>query len=337
MQQDTLNHAVPTVAVTGGDTIPAVAEQPLPEKAWAKHDAAKADTLRADPAQCKPLPMGEPLDMKLELYDEGFWREGQIPVEKSDFLLKLDSVTGRTSSLATIKPTGMAGDPVPYLFRNDNFVTITLLLSFFLVVWVISRSRHYLREQTKSFFHERERENMFSERTQTELRGQIFLIFQTCFVLGILFFDFTQEKQVEVFNHVSPYMILGTSVALCSLYYMFKTALYSFVNRIFFERRPCARFNEVYMVCVLALGLALLPVALLVVYFDLSFHTLLIVFFCVLLLDKTILFYKTWRIFFSYRWGWLHLFLYFCALEIVPALILFRILTFANGVLLAVN
>lgn len=337
MQQDTLRHTAPTVAGTKTDTIQTVAEQTQPQKAGVTQCISKADTLRPDPAQFKPLPKGQPLTMKIDLYDESYWRDGLTYVEKSDFLLKLDSVTGHTSTLATIKPTGMAGDPVPYLFRNDNFVTISLLLSFFLVVWVISRSRHYLHEQAKNFFHERERENMFSERTQTELRGQIFLVFQTCFLLGILFFDFTQEKQVEVFNHVSPYIILGTSVALCALYYMAKTVLYSFVNSIFFESRPCARFSETYMVSVLALGLALLPVTLLVVYFDLSFHSLSIVFLCILTLDKTMLLYKSWRIFFSYRWGWLHLFLYFCALEIVPVLVLFRILTYANDILLTIT
>lgn len=311
-------------------------EQSSSEEAWGKHNVSAADTLKPDPALFKPLPKGQPLTMKLNLQEENYWNDGLLHMEKSELLQELDSVTGQTTTLAIVKPTGMAGDPVPYLFRNDNFVTIILLLSFFLVVWVISRSRHYLREQTKSFFHERERENMFSERTQTELRGQIFLIFQTCFVLGILFFDFTQEKQVEAFNQLSPYMILGTSVALCVLYCILKTGLYSFVNSIFFERRACSRFIEVYMVSVLALGLALLPVTLLVVYFDLNFHSLAIVFLCIFVLDKMILLYKSWRIFFSYQWGWVHLFLYFCTLEIAPVFILFRVLVYANSILLTI-
>lgn len=337
MQQDTITHVSPIITEAGQEMPQALTEESASQTAWKKYNASDADTLKPDPTKFMPLPKGQPLTMKLELYDKNYWKDGLIHVDKSAFLQELDSITGRTSTLATIKPTGIAGDPVPYLFRNDNFVTITLLLSFFLVVWVISRSRHYLREQAKSFFHERERENMFSERTQTELRGQIFLIFQTCFVLGILFFDFTQEKQVEVFNQVSPYMILGMSVGMCALYCLIKTGFYSFVNRIFFERRACSRFNEIYMISVLALGLALLPVTLLVVYFDLSFHSLAIVFFCVLILDKMILLYKSWRIFFSYRWGWLHLFLYFCTLEIAPVFILFRILVYANSMLLTIN
>ena len=238
---------------------------------------AEADTIPPDPREMKPFAPGTPLTMKPEMLEGNYWKDGLVHMQKGPFMQELDSVCGPISDScrALIKPQGMAGDPVPYLFRTDSFVTIVLMVSFFLVVWVISRSRHYLREQVKDFFHHRQRENLFAQRTQTELRGQLFLIFQTCFVLGILFFDYTQECQAEVFNQVSPYLILATSVSIFCLYYLLKIGVYSVVNNVFFDRRQCEQWNGAYLLCVLAMGLVLLPLALLVVYFDMSLRNTL--------------------------------------------------------------
>lgn len=297
-----------------------------------------ADTLPPDPRQMRPLPPGQPLEMKPDALESDYWEHALTYMPKNAFVQQLDSVAGvKKNSLVGLKTSGIAGDPVPYLFRTDSFVTIVLMVSFFLVVWVISRSRHYLRHQVKDFFHHRQRENLFAERTQTEMRGQLFLIFQTCFVLGILFFDYTQDYQVQVFNQLSPYKVLGVSVGLCCVYFLFKMATYAFVNHIFFERKQNEQWAESYMLCVLGLGLALLPVALLVVYFDLSMHNMFISFFCILVIDKMLLLYKCSRIFFSYTLGWVHLFLYFCTLEIAPLFILFRALIYACNFLLTIN
>ena len=300
---------------------------------------AEADTIPPDPREMKPFAPGTPLTMKPEMLEGDYWKNGLVHMQKGPFMQELDSVCGPISDScrALIKPQGMAGDPVPYLFRTDSFVTIVLMVSFFFVVWVISRSRHYLREQVKDFFHHRQRENLFAQRTQTELRGQLFLIFQTCFVLGILFFDYTQECQAEVFNQVSPYLILATSVGIFCLYYLLKIGVYSVVNNVFFDRRQCEQWNGAYLLCVLAMGLVLLPLSLLVVYFDMSLRNTAILFVCFLVVDKMLLFYKCSRIFFSYPFGWVHLFLYFCTLEIAPIFMLFRVQTYVSNLLLTIN
>lgn len=269
--------------------------------------------------------------------DEHYWDNGLIRFEKSQLLQELDSVTGMQLTTTTLNLSGKAGDPVPYRFRTDNFVTIVLLLSFFLVVWVISRSRTFLEHNAKDFFHPRQRENLFAERTENELRGQLFLVFQTCFVLAVLFFDCTQELQQEVFNQVSPYKLLGVSTFGFCIYYGLKVGLYNFVNAVFFNREQQSRWSEAYMLTVLALGVSLFPVALLVVYFDLSFTHLIWATAILYVVDKLLLIYKAYHIFFHYTFGWVHLILYFCTLEATPALILWRALTYVNNILLTVN
>jgi hypothetical protein len=84
---------------------------------------------------------------------------------------------------------------------------------------------------------------------------------------------------------------------------------------------------------VLALGFAILPLTLLVIYFDLDYSTLRILFVCILATVKTLLFYKCFQIFFDYKFGSVHLFLYFCALEILPLLVLWKSLLLASSYL----
>lgn len=302
------------------------------------HYTQEVDTTPPDPAQMHPLPAEMPLTTKPDFLLHDHWAEGTLRFEMCDLLKSLQAETHRKdSTYMAYRTTGMAGDPVPYRFRTDNFVTISLMVGFFLVVWVISRSRHYIRQQVKDFFHEPVRSNLFSERTRNELRGQTFLIFQTCFMLGVLYFDYVQERQAEVFNQISPYQILSAGIGLCAVYYLLKIMVYGFVNHVFFTREQAKRWYDANMLTILAFGLSLLPVGLLVVYFDLAFRPTLILFAALLAVTKLLLFYKCWRIFFTYSFGIVHLFLYLCTLEIVPMLMLVKTLMIVGNLLLTIN
>ena len=340
MQQDSLHHVSVSVSLPEEEVTPEALLTEGEEVVSVQTVAVRRempDTVRCAPSELRPLPGDLPLEGVPTPLKDDYWAFGLLRVERSEVLVKLDSLYGTHTECGTLNTTGMAGDPVPYRFRTDNFVTICLLVSFFLVVWVISRSRHYLRLRVKDFFHRRVRDNLFAERAETELRGQIFLIFQTCFVLAVLFFDVTRKMQVEVFNQVSPYMILGMDTAVCLVYFTTKIGLYSFVNSVFFDTARCRRFTEAYLLCILALGVALFPPALLMVYFDLNFQTLMWVVICLIAVDKLLLLYKIWSIFFSTPIGWVHLFMYFCTLEIAPLLVLYRAMLYANNFLLTIN
>lgn len=337
MQQDTLQHIAAPQPHAAAAKVQGQATPPAPADTLAAAKGKKMGETVGDTLQFHPITLDETQAAVPLFLEKDVWANGTWQGETHAALTSRDSLAGRPLTAVAAHPTGVAGDPAPFLFRNDHVVTLCLLVSFLLVVWVVTNSRHYLNAQIKDFFRERKRENMFAERTQTELRGQVFLVFQTCFALGLLFFDFVQERQTDVFNQVSPYLILGTAVGLCSLYYVAKTCLYSFVNGVFFERAACRRFSEVYMSSVLALGLVLLPLALAVVYFDLDFERLVIAFIVLLSLDKVLLLYKTWHIFFNRPWGAVHLFLYFCTLEAAPMLVLFQAMVYVNRLLLTFN
>ena len=135
MLQDSLHHTTTPAAepydfeASGAET-----EAASPTARWHHRTVAVADTTPPDPKLMKPLAPGQALTMKPQLMDEDYWSNGLIRFEKSQLLQELDSVTGMELTTTTLNLSGKAGDPIPYRFRTDNFVTIVLLLSFFLVV-----------------------------------------------------------------------------------------------------------------------------------------------------------------------------------------------------------
>ena len=167
-----------------------------------------------------------------------------------------------------------------------------------------------------------------------EVRGHIFLILQTCFTLAILFFDYTQLNLTEVFNQVSPYILLGMDTAICFAYFVIKIAAYKMVNWVFFDRVQNRKWLDSYLLMVTLLGLSLFALALLVVYFDLSFRPLGITVVLLVGTFKLLQLIKCRQIFFVYQFSGIHLMLYFCTLELIPVLLLWRALVYFNEILI---
>lgn len=236
----------------------------------------------------------------------------------------------------TLHTYGQAGDPLPYRFRTDDYVTSALLLSFFLVVWILSRSRHQLGRALKDFFG-LPATGPQAGHEATALQGRTFVTFQMCFLLGILFTDYTQEKLPAVFNQSSPYLVLLFGVTMCVAYFALKAALYRLVNVTFFGRERAEAWRNAYSLVLTGEGLALLPVTLLLVYFDISFETLTVAFVSVVAVAKLLLTWQTYRLFFGTPLGCVHLFLYFCGLEILPLALLWRALVFLSQYLITIT
>lgn len=230
--------------------------------------------------------------------------------------------------------SGIAGDPVPYQLRNDTFVTCTLLLSFFVAVFIISRSMRLLGIQFKNFFYNHNRDEVFILKSDSEIKSSSFIILLSCFLLSLLFFNYTKVEMTSVFNQVPPYELLAIDMGIFMAYYALKYLQYGIVHWTFFSSMRRAQWSNAYMLIVLIQSILLFPLSLLVVYFDLTIKTIIIAFICILVITELLVIYKVKQIFFVYKLGVFHLFLYFCTLEIVPLLVLWKVLVYANQYLI---
>lgn len=221
---------------------------------------------------------------------------------------------------------GYTGSPRPYTFRSDDVVTTLLLLSLFFLSYVVTTSRHYLAERVKVFFRPVPEESDRAEHTGSEMRGRFFVLLTLSFCSAILYYDYLTDSGFSTLLPESPYIPLGCVTLAVLLFLLSKLALYRFVNGIFFSANKREQWVDDFHLVVLFLAVTVLCLTLLVVFFDLTFSVQRTAFLINLLITASLLLYRCFRTFCSQVFDALHIFLYFCTLEIIPALVVWRLL-----------
>ena len=234
-----------------------------------------------------------------------------------------------------VKPFGMTAVSRPYLLRDDVWITAILLCCFLVVMSIFSVSKKYLRQYFQDFFfNHTEKDSLFSLENGREMRQAMFLYLQTGLLASLFFFNYTQTTQDLFMSRWSSHALLGAYILTNWIYIGVKQSAYIFVNWIFFDKGKRDRWIKAYSFLLSLEGILLFPLALTMVFFNLSIHDTAICLFILVGLIKVLLFYKTFNIFFSKIYGFLHLIVYFCALEILPLFGLLHALTYINDILL---
>jgi hypothetical protein len=219
----------------------------------------------------------------------------------------------------TVDRFGVAGEPVPNAVRNDNVVTLILIICF--VVFVIStgHTREFVGRQLKRLFHSQTSENDFKE-TSGELGFQFFLLFMSCLLMAVTMYGFTSYVLGDTLIIDSELLMLAIFLAVFMGYQFLHWVGYTVVNHVFFAPQQNSRWIKTQLFLKASMGALLFPVVMLSVYFNLSIEKAVYYFGFVLIFIKSVTFYKCWNIFFRQNGDYLQNFLYFCALEIVPLL-----------------
>ena len=219
---------------------------------------------------------------------------------------------------------GMPGEPLPYLLHSDWMITTILFLCILFSSIVISKEKKYLLQRLKAFPSTRERTSMFDEVAPTDARYSLLLIFHTCLLLGICIYRYYAGHHPFVFDHISHFWLLGGLTLSVCAFLGVKTLLYMFINWIFFQKERNSIWLTSFCNLLIWLGILLLPVVLVIIYFDISTRESLYTIGFLIILAKFLLFWKCFYNFFEKIYGAFHLILYFCALEILPDLILWK-------------
>ena len=281
------------------------AQQDSAIQAWFKpgeiHYSQQPDTLH--------LPGHEPARDLKDVNLPQYYRENYF---SNDSLLHPEISGGRF---------GVAGDPLPYTIRGDNMLTSMLLLCFVVFVVSISRVRQYIDKQFKHFFYESPNNELVSE-TSGEVRFQFFLVLLACLMLGIAIYQYVTHYVANTFIVDENYLLVVLFGVGALVYYVTKGLLYSGTNSIFFDGKKTLQWMKTILFITAVEGVLLYPAVVLQVYFDISLQNITYYYVFVLILTKTLTFYKGWVIFFRTNGGFLQNILYFCALEITPLLVL---------------
>lgn len=244
-----------------------------------------------------------------------------IPLYYKELFIPGDSI--KWSSLGH-KPPGFDGNPIPNRLSTEDGITGLLLLCFILTAYVFAKAKKTLLGQAKNLFNRKEHTDSFSKTTSAELRYQLLLRLQTCILMGIFVYDYFHDINSSVFSEKHTYLILGVYIGIFILFYVLKWIFYSFLGWIFFDKNITKSWLESYSTITYYLGFCFFPVILLTIYFNLSASIILIIGAILVIFAQTLMFYKWLKLFFNNLYGILYLIVYFCALEILPCLLLIQ-------------
>ena len=249
---------------------------------------------------------------------------------------KADSDSLQLADLHAVQDvdSGFEGTPISYSPRTDDAIALTLLACFFLSSIALARGKKFLSQQVKDFVLHRERTSIFDSSTAADVRYLLVLVLQTCVLSGITFLNYFHDTCPALMDHVSSLLLLGIYVGFCLAYFLLKWLLYMFLWWTFFDKNKTNIWLESYSALIYYVGFALFPFVLFLVYFDLNLTNLIIIGLTILIFTKILMFYKWIKLFFHQLNTLFLLILYFCALEIVPCLLLYQVLVQINNILL---
>ena len=232
--------------------------------------------------------------------------------------------------------SGVAGDPVPYTVHSDNLLTGLLLLCLIMVVVTFSSVKDFLVRQAKSFFYFSHDVASEMSETAVELRFQFFLVLLSCLLCSLLFYFYTLYFIGETFILRSPYYLILIYWGIFIAYYVLKVLLYSITNLVLFDSKRNKQWMRSFLFIVSSEGVLMFPIMMVKGYFDISMFSASVYVAVVLIIIKILTIYKCYNIFFNRNVVKLQIILYFCALEMVPFLLLWSVLN-ATANMLKIN
>ncbi len=216
---------------------------------------------------------------------------------------------------------------MPYLLRNDDLLIAAFLLSFLLIVWAVSRSWVFLEGWWTGFFNDEGKRKKFTKHLEVQLNGVVPIIVSVSLLLGVLLASYVQREVPELFQFWKPQEVYLWGCGALLGFILLKQLLYLLVNYTFFSASSTAEWARSYLVTLLVEGVMLFPLVVATLFLDLSSVWQQIWFWSIVGLVELLRLLKLKVIFFHGVLGYVHIFLYFCTLNLATTYVAWQQLT----------
>jgi hypothetical protein len=235
----------------------------------------------------------------------------------------------------SIKESGYEGIKVNYgLFTND-FTSGIFLLVTVIYCFVMLRSKKVMNNTLQSIFgRQRERSSLFEpEITANEARYGLFI--KGLGFLGLTAFIYSLARNfIELPGEYSSLIIFVGGAIFLFILLLFKYLVYAILSYVFIGKSKVSTFADQYLTLVLGVGVILFPLILVKNFIQPElFSTIDIVSISICIIGFLVVFYKIVRFFRGSYYSIFYFILYLCTLEILPLLIVVKLLHNFNIVL----
>lgn len=221
---------------------------------------------------------------------------------------------------------GFTGDIRPYLPANDNTVTVLLVICFFIISLTLASNKKLFTELGAVFFNKKNKITNYRNAVSTNIISLSPLILQASLLMGVITYIFLKVNFNDNIVSYPPWQIIGITTVITLAYLAVKWAVYSFIGWVFDEKYRTGTWIEAYATLLYYAAVSLYLLVLFIVYSDIAVNTIIYIVLVLFLITKCLIFYKWLKLFSKKMSGLILLILYFCALEIIPYVILYKVM-----------
>lgn len=214
---------------------------------------------------------------------------------------------------------GVPGTPLANMAVHDSLISSILFGCLLFFCFVFSHFWDFIAQQAKAIFNSRK--ELFKS-TSNELQLMLSLLTTSSIVCSILYYLYVMAFVSETHILSSDYLLLAVFFGVIVAYHALHFLLYHIVNITFFDKRTNRKFLTSNLFLAGMEGILLLPGIFLLAHYGFTALSMVIYAGFVLFLVKILSFYKSYNIFFKRNVFFLQIILYFCALEIIPLVML---------------
>lgn len=207
-----------------------------------------------------------------------------------------------------------------------NDVIFSLLLALLIMFALVYRSNYRLfSKMIRDVFYLKERLSLFEVVGGNEFVFRNFMIFQSLFLSTLSIFAIGRIYQLFNYSSVESNLLLIGAIFLCViLFYFFRQFFYGLIGFVFAEPDKQKFWKTNYYAITGFWGVLLyIPVCWLV-FIGKYMEVPLVLFVILYILYRFWLIYKSIRIFHVRNVGFLYIFLYLCAQEILPLIFIYK-------------
>lgn len=212
-------------------------------------------------------------------------------------------------------------------FWRTDPISGSLLFCFIILAVLLQRNGSQLMQQAKGFFFSPSNARaQFNIDTNLGTYAPVVSTFILSYASSLLMFWHLQLGRESFTSSTPPLQILGICSLIWCAYFIVKNLIYAFVDGIFFDKISVVNWRKYRSFILTIETLFLFVFATVSVLLDISHENVLYVVFLAIITFKVLHVFKCFQIFFNQKYGYLHLIMYFCTLELVPLMVILKVL-----------
>ena len=212
----------------------------------------------------------------------------------------------------------MTNELAPYCMTNDNVVMMIFVMNIIGIAYAILMNGTGIIERLKCIFYYESKSTPYNSRTHITRICNVLMYAQTLFYSAIIASEYILKSTPNL-TIDTAFPLMGTLILLFASVLLFKLLSYDAVNIILFDRHTVSEWISFYFFTIKLLGFALTPAIIAILFLlDISFVFVKIYLLIVLVAYVYTVINGLIKIIFAQRRNFLDIFLYLCALEVLP-------------------